>query len=336
VTGVLKLGYKASAEQFAPSQLLAFALEAERLGLDSVAVSDHFQPFRHTGGHSPAALPWLGALAARSTRVVIGTSVSTPTLRLHPSLVAQAFATLGCLVPGRVFLGVGTGESLNEVPALGIEWPGFRERLGRLEEAVTLIRLLWREERVSFEGRYYRTARATIYDRPQQPVPIFVAAAGARAVRYAGSVGDGFITTSGKPRELYAETLLPGLEAGAREAGRDPAAIERLLEVKLSYTDDLEQATRDTWFWAPLALPAEAKQGVDDPIELERMAAEHLDLAPSRFIVTTDPDEAVERIEPYVELGFRHLVFHSPADDQAGFLARFARELAPRLRTRFG
>ena len=191
---VIALGYKASAEQFGPGELLGFALDAERRGFDSVAISDHFQPFRHTGGHAPAALPWLGALAARSERIRIGTSVSTPTLRLHPSMVAQAFATLACLAPGRVFLGVGTGESLNEVPALGIEWPGFGERLA---------------------------------------------------------------------------------------------------------------------------------------------AEEHV-RAESRFIVTGDPDEAVERIAEYAELGFRHLVFHSPTPDQPRFLREFAAEVLPRLRSRYG
>src|SRR3954466_14758843 len=150
---MLALGYKASAEQFGPRRLLSYALEAEAHGFDSVAVSDHFQPFRHTGGHAPAALPWLGALAVQSERIRFGTSVSPPTTRPHPSMTAQAFATIACLAPGRVWLGVGTGESLNEVPALGIEWPRFSERLGRLKEAVELIRLLWSEGRGSFEGR---------------------------------------------------------------------------------------------------------------------------------------------------------------------------------------
>src|SRR3954469_16725147 len=159
---MLALGYKASAEQFGPRRLLSYALEAEAHGFDSVAVSDHFQPFRHTGGHAPSALPWLGALAVQSERIRLGTSVSTPPMRLHPSMTAQAFATIGCLAPGRVWLGVGTGESLNEVPALGIEWPKFSERLGRLKEALDLIHRLWSEERVSFEGRYYRTIGATI------------------------------------------------------------------------------------------------------------------------------------------------------------------------------
>src|SRR3954470_71640 len=183
---MLALGYKASAEQFGPRRLLSYALEAETHGFDSVAVSDHFQPFRHTGGHAPAALPWLGALTVTSRRARIGTSVLTPTMRLHPSMVAQAFATLGCLAPGRVWLGVGTGESLNEVPPLGIEWPKFSERLGRLREAGELIRLLWSQERVSYEGRWYRTHRATVYDRPDQPVPILIAGAGQKAATFAG------------------------------------------------------------------------------------------------------------------------------------------------------
>src|SRR6476661_4692418 len=150
---MLALGYKASAEQFGPRQLLSYALEAEARGFESIAVSDHFQPFRHTGGHAPAALPWLGALAATTTRARLGTSVSTPTMRFHPSVLAQAFATIANLAPGRVFLGVGTGESVNEVPATAMAWPGFSERLGRLEEAVELMRRLWTEERVTYEGR---------------------------------------------------------------------------------------------------------------------------------------------------------------------------------------
>jgi coenzyme F420-dependent glucose-6-phosphate dehydrogenase len=177
---MLKIGYKASAEQFGPRELLEFAVLAERLGFDSVFVSDHFQPWRHHGGHAPFSLAWLGALGERTTTVTIGTSVLTPTFRYHPAIVAQAFGTLGALYPGRVLLGVGTGESLNEVPATGHEWPKFKERFGRLRESIELIQRLWTEERVTFEGEYYRTRSATIYDRPERPVPVYIAASGPR------------------------------------------------------------------------------------------------------------------------------------------------------------
>jgi coenzyme F420-dependent glucose-6-phosphate dehydrogenase len=328
----LRLGYKASAEQFAPADLLGFALAAERLGLDSVAISDHFQPFRHAGGHSPASLPWLGALAARTSRILLGTSVLTPTFRYHPAVVAQAFATLGCLAPGRVFLGLGAGEAMNEVAPTGTDWPGSGERLERLREAVALIRSLWSGEQVTFEGRWYQTRGATIYDLPSEAIPLWIAAGGPKGARFAGAEG-GLITTSGKPSELYTERLLPNAAAGAAEAGRDEQAFERMIEIKLSYARDRARAIAQCRFWAPLALPAEAKQGVDDPRELARRADELDDeQAASRFICTGDPDEAVEHIAPYVEMGFRHLLFHSPADDQLDFLERFAEAIAPRLR----
>jgi coenzyme F420-dependent glucose-6-phosphate dehydrogenase len=330
----LRLGYKASAEQFAPVELLRYSLLAEELGFDSVAISDHFQPFRHTGGHAPSAFPWLGALAARSTRITIGTSVCTPTFRYSPAEVAHAFATLGCLAPGRVFLGVGTGESLNEVPPTGIEWPGGGERLARLKEAVALIRRLWSEERVTFEGDFYKTINATIYDKPETPVPIWVAAAAPKSSGYVGEAADGFITTSGKPRALYTDTLIPAVSAGAERAGRSIGELELMLEVKLSYAPTLEQAREACNFWAPLALPADMKKDVHDPVELERLADEHLDLAPSRFICTADPEEAAARIAEYHELGFHHLVFHAPGDDQEAFLRSFASDIAPLLRAR--
>jgi coenzyme F420-dependent glucose-6-phosphate dehydrogenase len=327
----MRYGYKASAEQFGPRALLEYSQLAERLGLDSIAVSDHFQPWRHHGGHAPAALPWLGTAGATTETARIGTSVLTPTLRYQPAVIAQAFATLGCLFPGRVWLGVGSGEAMNETPVTASAWPGGRERRRRLGEAVELIRRLWTEERVTFEGEYYRTDRATIYDRPEQPVPIYIAASGPLAAKLAGRLGDGFICTSGKPRELYVE-LVGKLEEGARAAGRDPAGIPRMIEIKVSYDRDRGYAEHACGWWAALALSSEEKSGVEDPIEMERLADEHRDRASTRFIVSDDPDEVVERIAPYVELGFDELVFHAPGDDQARFLEQFARDVLPRLR----
>jgi coenzyme F420-dependent glucose-6-phosphate dehydrogenase len=331
----MRYGYKASAEQFDPQCLLDYSRLAASLGLETVAVSDHFQPWRHHGGHTPAVLPWLGAAGATIPDALLGTSVLTPTMRYHPSIVAQNFATLGCLFPGRIFLGVGTGEALNETPATAAPWPGAKQRRMMLREAITLIRQLWTEERVTFEGEYYRTDRATIYDKPEQPIPIYIAASGPLAAKLAGRAGDGFIATSGKKPELY-EELLANLAEGAQAAGRDVAAIDKFVEIKVSYDTDLEHAHNACAFWAPLALTPDEKSGIDDPIEMEEAADKILDRASSRFICSGDPDEVVELIAPYVELGFSHLVFHGPGDDQERFLRGFCADVLPRLRERFG
>jgi coenzyme F420-dependent glucose-6-phosphate dehydrogenase len=333
---MLKIGYKASAEQFTPSKLLEFSCLAEQVGFDSVFVSDHFQPWRHTGGHAPYSFAWMGALGARTSRITIGTSVVTPTFRYHPSVVAQAMGTLGAMFPDRIILGVGTGESLNEVPAIGIKWPGFKERFGRLKESIALMNRLWREERVSFEGQYYRTENATIYDRPDNPVPIYIAAAGPTAAKLAGEVADGFICTSGKPAELYRETLLPNVAAGLASAGRPADGLDRMIELKVSFDTDKQAAMADTRYWAALALSAEEKTSVEDPLQMEKLAdALPLERAASRWIVSTDPDEQVERIRPYVELGFRHLVLHAPGPDQARFLRLYSEQVIPKLRAAF-
>ena len=334
---MLKFGYKASAEQFGPKELLEFSVLAEQLGYDSVFTSDHFQPWRHTGGHAPFALAWLGALGARTQRIVMGTSVLTPTFRYPPAVIAQAFGTLGDMFPGRVILGVGTGESLNEVPATGMHWPEQKERTARFKESLQLIRQLWREERVSFAGQYYKTEKATIYDRPADPVPIYIAAAGPVLAKYAGQTGEGFICTSGKAPELYRDTLLPNVAAGCEAAGKAPGAVDLMIEMKVSFDTDRARAMEDTRYWAALALSPEEKMSVEDPLEMEKLSDQlPAERAAKRWIVSADPDEQVERIRPYVELGFRHLVFHAPGPDQARFLRLYAEQVLPRLRKAFG
>lgn len=333
----LKLGYKASAEQFGPRELLDYAVKAEAVGFDSIWISDHFQPWRHAGGHAPFSLAWLGALGARTSRALLGTSVLTPTFRYHPSIVAQAFGTLGALFPGRVALGIGTGESLNEVPSSGMAWPEQSERTARFKESIDLIRRLWREERLSYEGKFYKTHNATIYDRPAQPVPIYVAGAGPYMAKLAGEQADGFICTSGKPWTLYTETLLPNVSVGLAKAGKPDDGIDRMIEIKLSFDTDRARARDDTRFWAPLSLSPEEKMNVEDPCEMEKLAdALPIERAASRWIVSDDVDEAVDKVRAYVELGFNHLVFHAPGPDQARFLDLFGRGLGPALRKAFG
>jgi coenzyme F420-dependent glucose-6-phosphate dehydrogenase len=316
--------------------LLEFSILAEARGFDSVFISDHFQPWRHTGGHAPFSMAWMGALGARTSRIVMGTSVLTPTFRYQPSVVAQAFGTLGVMFPGRVILGVGTGESLNEVPATGLPWPEPKERTARLKEALVLIRQLWSDERVTFKGRYYSTNKATIYDKPTIPPPIYVAAAGPVLAKYAGQFGDGFICTSGKAPELYRDTLLPNVAAGIQASGRKQESVDMMIEMKVSFDRDAERALQDTRYWAALALSPEEKMSVEDPLDMERLADQlPAKRAATRWIVSTDPDEHVEKIRPYVDMGFRHLVFHAPGPDQARFLNLYADQVLPKLRAAF-
>lgn len=330
----LRLGYKASAEQFAPRELVEFAVAAEGHGFESVTTSDHFQPWRHEGGHAPFSLAWMAAVGERTSNVLIGTSVMTPTFRYNPAVIAQAFATMGVLYPGRVFLGVGTGEALNEI-ATGWrgEWPEFKERFARLREAVDLMRELWTDDRVNFAGEYYQTVDASIYDRPETPVPVYIAAGGPMVARYAGRAGDGFICTSGKGAALYRDELLPAVAEGAEKAGKSVGDIDRMIEIKLSYDTDPEVALENTRFWAPLALSKEQKHDITDPVEMEKAAdALPIEQIASRWIVGSDPDQVVAEIKQYIDWGLNHLVFHAPGHDQRRFMELFERDLAPRLR----
>jgi coenzyme F420-dependent glucose-6-phosphate dehydrogenase len=202
----------------------------------------------------------------------------------------------------------------------------------RLREAVRLMKKLWSEDYVTFEGKYYKTREAKIFDKPEAGVPLYIAGAGPQVAEFAGKESDGFICTSGKGAELYRDTLLPALEKGAREAGRDPATIERTIEMKVSYDTDRDRAMNDTKEWSALALPAEDKAGVEDPREMERRAKAGEDKAHTRFIVSTDPEEHVAKVRQYVEWGFTHLVFHFPGQDQERSMRLYARDILPRLR----
>ena len=329
----LKIGYKASAEQFGPRDLVEYAVRAEQLGLDSVWASDHFLPWRHNGGHAPFALSWMAVVGERTERVQIGTSVLTPTFRYNPAVLAQALATMSLLHDGRITLGVGTGEALNEIAVSGREWPEFKERFARLRESVRAMRALWTEDKVNFEGEYYTLVDAMIYDRPERPVPVYIAAGGPMVARYAGRQGEGFICTSGKGMELYTDKLLPGVAEGAEKEGRDASTVDKMIEIKMSYDRDPDAARDNCRFWAPLSLSAEQKNSVESSEEMERLADElPIEQVVKRWIVASDPDEAVEQIKPYLDAGLNHLVVHGPGHDQRRFLTQFTEDVAPKLR----
>jgi coenzyme F420-dependent glucose-6-phosphate dehydrogenase len=329
----VRIGYKASAEQFGPRQLVEFGVAAEQHGFDSAVVSDHYQPWRHEGGHAPFSISWMTAVGERTERIVLGTSVLTPTFRYNPAVIAQAWATMGCLYPDRVMLGIGTGEALNDVAVTGMVWPEFKERFARMREAVDLMRKLWSEDHVDHDGEYYKTVGATIYDRPANPIPIYIAAGGPVVARYAARVGEGFICTSGKGMKLYEEELVPAVNEGIEKAGRAPESLDRMIEVKLSYDHDADFALNATRFWAPLALSAEQKHSVHSSQEMERLADElPIEQVAKRWIIAAKPAEVLEGLKPYLDAGFTNLVFHAPGADQVRFMDQFAADVMPALR----
>ncbi len=195
------------------------------------------------------------------------------------------------------------------------------------------MRALWAGDRVSFDGAFYATSDATVYDRPSSGLPVYVAAGGPVVARYAGRVGDGFICTSGKGVELYRDKLMPAVAEGAAAAGRDPSGIDKMIEIKLSYAADRATALEACRFWAPLSLTAEQKHGVDDPTEMARLADRlPIEEVAQRWIVATTAEEVVEQVRFYRDLGFDHLVFHAPGHDQAAFLESFGNDVLPALR----
>ena len=207
------------------------------------------------------------------------------------------------------------------------------DRFARLRESIRLMRELWTADRVTFEGEYYRTLDAAIYDRPAEPVPVYVAAGGPLVARYAGRVADGFICTSGKGHELYAEQLVPAVDEGLDLAGRDRGSIDRMIEIKVSWDPDPELALSNTRFWAPLSLSAEQKHSIQSPAEMER-AADSLPIeqVARRWVVASRPSDVVSALRVYTDLGFDHLVVHGPGHDQERFLSTFAEQVLPELR----
>jgi len=326
---MVELGYFAAHEQRNPKELLSYAVQAERQGFDSVWSSDHFHPWSHTGASSGFAWSWLGAAAAMTSRIKLGTGVTAPTLRYHPAVVAQCFSTLNYMFPGRIFLGLGTGEAMNEVP-LGLGWPPFHERLRRLEEAVRIIRLLWTGEWIDFKGVYYELRQARLYTKPESHVPIYVAACGPRTAKVAGRYADGLLTLP-MPKEAYTTRLFPAVEAAAKESGRDPRSIRRIIELEVSYDEDYDRAMASCRFWSGTKLPD--CLSIADPRELEERGKSVPDeKLRESWLVFTEADELIKVIEDYVRLGFDYVVFLSSSPDEEKFLRLMGRRVIPYVR----
>jgi len=325
-----RIGYWAPLEGFRdPAQLIDLAARAEKVGFELIAVSDHFHPWTHTNAHSFFPWIWLSSLLERTCTAAAGTACTTPTMRYHPAIVAQAFASMASMYPGRVFLSVGTGERLNEYP-LGFSWPRFRIRREMLEEAIAIIRELWTGRFVDFEGKYYTLRGAKLYDVPQRAPPLIVAASGEKMCQVAGRLGDGILTVSSIPH--FKSTILPNLAKGAREAGKDPDSLIKMVEFKVSFDEDYDKALDSCRFWKTTGIHGHIEMS-SDPKKLEEYASRTVtdDRIKELWFVTTDMDSILTRLQAYIDAGYTWIVVHSSSPDEETFIERFGEEVLPKL-----
>lgn len=323
-------GWKASPEQFGPMELLEGAIAAEQAGFDSIDVSDHFHPWSEAG-QAAFTWTWLGAAAARTGHIRLGTGLTCPILRYHPAIIAQAAATLACMAPDRVYLGLGTGEALNEYSATG-HWPEYDTRQSMLREAIQLMRELWTGNDVTFEGDYYSTRKARLYTLPEHPVPIYISSLVPDSAGFAGEYGDGLMTTGGENEQHY-RALFQAFDEGARRAGKDPARMPRHIEISVGYAEDIDEVINNVKkYWAGTFIPAL----FTEKIYTARMSAKNGEAVGEEAIrkggcFSSDPREHVKYVQRYIDWGFTELYFHYAGNDQKEFLERYARDVLPGL-----
>ena len=320
----MEIGYSLSSEEHPPRELARHARQAEHAGFEFALISDHFHPWTDRQGQSPFVWSVIGAIAVTTERLRLGTAVTCPTIRTHPAIVAQAAATAGSLMPGRFFLGVGTGENLNE-HILGDRWPSPDERRAMLTEAVEIIRGLWEGHLFSYDGAYYTVDRARIYTLPEEAVPIVVAASGPKAATLAGEIGDGLISTA--PEQELVDTFL---ESG----GRGP----RYGQLTVCWAASEAEARRTALEWWPNA-------GLKGPLSQELALPNHFEEAAAmvtedgiaeEVLCGPDLDAHLQKIQAFADAGFDHVYVHQIGPDQTGFVDAYvdvlaeARKLEPR------
>ena len=316
----MEIGYALSSEEHRPLDLVRYARLAEEAGFPFALISDHFHPWTDRQGQSPFVWGTLGGIALATERLRIGTGVTCPLLRTHPAMVAQAAATAASMLPGRFFLGVGTGEHLNE-HVLGDRWPSVSERREMLEEAVELMRRLWEGELCSFEGRHYRLVDARIYTLPDEPIEVAVAAGGPLAAELAGRIGDGLVSTA--PDAELVERY--------RDAG---GAGPRYGQLTVCWATSEQEARQTAYEWWPnAALRGTLSQELPLPSHFEAAAQMVTEEDVAEVVACgPDPEKHLEAIAEYVAAGFDHVYVHQVGPDQEGFIDFYASEVLPGAR----
>jgi coenzyme F420-dependent glucose-6-phosphate dehydrogenase len=315
----MEIGYALSSEEHAPLALVENAVRAEQVGFPYALISDHFHPWTDSQGHAAFVWSVIGAIAARTERMRVGTGVTCPLIRTHPAIVAHAAATSATLMPGRFFLGVGTGENLNE-HVTGARWPAPDERIAMLEEAIEAIRQLWQGGVQTYEGSHYRIDHARIYDLPADPIEIVVAAAQPKAAELAARLGDGLCSTSPDAE----------LVEGYTEAGGDGPIYGQLT---VCWADSEEAAVATALeVWPNAGIPGRSGQELPMPEDFESVAGlVTAETISEQIVCGPDPDRYVEGIREFAKAGFTHVYLHQVGDDQEGFFRFYERELQPQL-----
>jgi coenzyme F420-dependent glucose-6-phosphate dehydrogenase len=313
-------GYALSSEEHLPLDLVRYARRAEESGFPFALISDHFHPWIDRQGESPFVWSVIGGIAVETEKLRLGTGVTCPTIRTHPAIIAQAAATSAAMMPGRFFLGVGTGENLNE-HVLGDRWPSASERLAMLEEAVDVMRTLWKGELTSYDGEYYVVEDARIYTLPEEPIEVMVAAAGPEAAELAGRIADGLVSTAPQA-EL--------VEAFAAAGGKGP----RYGQLTVCWAEDEEEARRTAFeMWPTAGLKGTLSQELPLPSHFEE-AAQMVDeeTVAEEIVCGPDADRHLEGIQKFLDAGFDQVYVHQVGPDQEGFLALYEREVLPAAR----
>lgn len=319
------IGYMLAHEQFTVPELVQIGSLASRSGFHLLATSDHLQPWQANEGHSGEAWVTLGALGAQASRSWMGTTVTCPTLRYNPAVVAEAFATLSHLYPGRIFLGVGSGEALNEQVATGM-WPKWQERWDRLIEAITVIRQLWTGQPVSHKGTHY-TIEARLYDPPAQPIPLLTAANGRKSMRLAGQHGDGLVTDPRTWKQHKTEW-----EEGARSAGKNPAAMPVLVEHYVVVGNDADaQQAAELWRFGPKAF--KGYYNIPDPVRIQQRAEAEIPVeqVTKGWAVGTDPAVHIAAVRELFDSGATIVNVHSGQPDQKRVIDFYAAHVLPKF-----
>ena len=273
----------------------------------------------------------MASTAEKTRKVEVGTAVTTPLFRYHPAIVAQGFATLDNLYPGRIFLTIGTGHAMNERP-LGYPWPeGFEEKVGRLQESLEIIQKLWGGDFVTYDGKYYHLDRAKLYTKPKTKIPIYLATSNERVARLAGQFADGILTN---PRGLERfRKIVNAMEHSARKLARDPSKLSKSMEFKVAYDIDYNRALKSAMFWATTAIPKEKREQVWDPRELQALVGpEEEKTIKESWLITTDSDNIIKRLGEFLKMGFDRVYIHSASPIEERFLNLLGREILPWMR----